>query len=157
WRLVGVQSPNLAHCVDRCMHLGDTDPSAHIEAILIDLYRYMERLLIDANSRSKAQLGTIPLACFGRWVNTRPIFYLEDRELRAKLAEVAGRDFWTPPCDVTDLVELTTAFGLVRLSPVLTIVANRQPAFDAGDSIRQQFRKSVDQLSNELARNDPST
>ncbi len=118
----------------------------------------MERQMGQADRRQKERLRTLPLVCFGEWISTRPIYYLEDRELRAALAHsLQGQHFWTPPCDVTDLSNLMAALGLICLNPVLTVGGNRQQAMDAGETMKPSFRQSVDQLSNELARNDAST
>jgi len=65
-----------------------------------------------ADRRQKERLRTLPLVCFGEWISTRPIYYLEDRELRAALAHsLQGQHFWTPPCDVTDLSNLMAALA----------------------------------------------
>lgn len=112
----------------------------------------------DAERRHKDRLKTTPLACFGKWVNARPIYCLADRELRDALARaLPGQHFWTPPCDVTELPRITAALGLVHLNPTLKVAGNRLQAMDDGESLRSAFRRSVDQLSNELARNDAPT
>jgi hypothetical protein len=158
WSVVGVRPPGLAACIRYCRRLAQTSYSSASEAILIDVYRHMEPLLAQADRSQKDNLRRLPLACFGQWTNARPIYHVEDRELRTGLDRaLADHHFWTPPCDLTDLPELTATLELIRLDPVLTVIGNRQEARDFGNSMRPGFRRSVDQLSNELARNDVST
>jgi hypothetical protein len=100
----------------------------------------------------KEQLLSLPLCCSGKWVRVRPIYYVEDRELRACLHRVlADHYFWTPPCDFAELPQLAASLNLIQLDPVLTVRENREEARELGESLKSGFQRSVDQLSNDLA------
>lgn len=103
------------------------------------------------------RLRGFPLVCFGRWVSTRPIYYVDDRGLRDQLAHALPNEpFWTPPCDVRDLSMLIKALNLIVLTPTISVSGNLQQPQDLGEGLRSRFQRGVDYLSNELARNDPS-
>lgn len=158
WRVLEVRPPSLTDCIRHWRKLATADYSAATEAVLIDIYRYIEPLLSQAERRQKDRLKVMPIVCFTQWIDTRPIYFVGDRELRAELAHVLKDvHFWTPPCDVSDLPRLTAALGLIHVKPNLTVVANRCRAVDSGDNLRPGFKRSVEHLSNELARNDAQT
>ena len=158
WRALDVQIPGLIDCINYCRRLADRSYNLESEAILIEVYRHMDPLLPHATRLHKEQLLSLPLCCSGKWVRVRPIYYVEDRELRACLHRVlADHYFWTPPCDFAELPQLAASLNLIQLDPVLTVRENREEARELGESLKSGFQRSVDQLSNDLARNDVST
>lgn len=157
WTLLDIRKPDLKSCIRHCKKLAETTYDAVTEAALIDVYRYMEPLLKESDNSKRGRLRSLPLMCSGKWVETRPVYFVEDRELRAAFAvALPGHGFWTPPCDVRDLVELMRALDLVPLNPSLRVTKDVRAAA-AGEELRDRFRAGVDHLSNELARNDAAT
>lgn len=155
WRALDVRKPDLSDCIRYCKELAGQPYARPVEAALIDVYRYMEALGPQAERR---RLKELPLACGSRCTSDRPIYFVDDRELREGLAYALPLElFWTPPCDMRELPNLSKALGLTVLNPALTVAGDLQQALDSGESLRPRFQRGVDHLSNELARNDPST
>jgi hypothetical protein len=158
WQALEIGPPALNDCTRVCRELAQQDYSTNTEAALMDLYRYMESLLADSHRTVKKSLAQLPVACAEQWVSTRPVYLVEDREVRTQFSKVLQDvHFWTPPCDVKDLPELTLALGIERLSPRLDVVANRRVAQDQGEELHARFQAAVEHLSVGLARNDPQT
>jgi hypothetical protein len=118
----------------------------------------MEPLMPSAESRHRRRLKALPVACGDEWVSDRPVYFVDDYELRNELARaLPQRCFWSPPCDTRDLVNLVSALAITRSSPSLKVTGDRVHAMDLGETIRVRFGQAVDHLSDELARNDPAT
>src|SRR5687768_16675169 len=84
----------------------------------MDVFRYMEHLTGAAERRHKDKLKTLPLACSERWVTSRPVYHVEDTELRQELARILpSHRFWTPPCDTRAFPKLVSMMGIERLAP----------------------------------------
>jgi hypothetical protein len=157
WIVLDVHEPDLNDCIQFCRELANSSCDAQAAGALMDVYRYMEHLTGAAERRHKEKLKTLPLACSERWVTTRPVYFVEEAELRKELASAVTLSFWTPPCDTRDFPNLVTMMGIERLAPELIILAKRDEAMERGESWRQRFGHAVDHLSTELARNDPAT
>jgi hypothetical protein len=155
WSALGIVAPQLDDCIAALKSISGNPPSATVDAALIDIYRHMEPLLSKADKRQKAALRSLPVCMASGWTAARPVFRVDDRELRARLS-CARPDlsFWEPPCDVHALPHLSTALGLTQVNPLLRILDDPQ-AREAGEAQRPRFQACVDHLSNELARNDP--
>ena len=120
------------------------------------IYRYIEPLLAKAERRHRDRMKALPLYCGDRWASQRPIYLVEEPELRSQLAEaLPATRFWTPPLDVRELKSLLAFAAVTRSDPTLVVAASREIARDCGDRVRTHFRRAVDHLSDELARNDP--
>lgn len=158
WRILQIHPPELADCTRYCRKLAQQAYSIASEATLMDIYRHMEQLLSESNRRNKDRLSGLPLACAGQWIESRPIFFVEDAEVRGQLAQtLPGVSFWTPPCEVRDLPDFMTALDVQTLVPRIDVVAESELARDEGDNKRARFQAAVEALSSELARNDPAT
>ena len=118
----------------------------------------MEPLISSAESRHRRRLKGLPVACGSDWVSDRPVYFVEDDELRDELATALPRSrFWSPPCDARDLAGFVSAVVITRLSPSLKVTGDKIRAMELGETQRVRFGQAVDHLSDELARNDPST
>jgi len=156
WKALEVPEPSLDDCLQFLKKLAIHSYSVETIASLIDVYRYMEQRLDHAESRHKARLKAMPLYCGTGWRAERPIFLVDDTELREQLAKALPQvRFWIPPCDLRDLPLLVSLLGVTRSDPALMVTADRAAAAEHGDSVRQHFIQAVDHLSNELAVNDP--
>lgn len=156
WRLLQISPPELADCIKYCRKLAQLPYSISSEATLMDIYRHMEELLSESDRRSKARLGGLPLACTEGWVESRPVLFVEDAEIRGQLAQTQrGVSFWTPPCEVRDLSNFMAALDVQTISPRIDVAGETESAQDEGDNKRPRFQAAAEALSSELARNDP--
>ena len=107
WSILDVREPTLDDCIAYCRGLSAEAYNPSIVAVLIDIFRYMEPLLSSASRSQKNRLKALPLVCSDSWESDRPIYYVDDPELRRELATTfPGRQFWTPPCDMRNLPNL---------------------------------------------------
>jgi uncharacterized protein DUF3883 len=158
WTVLGVSEPGLADCLTACRALADKPYDTHAEAVLMDVFRFIEHLTASAERKDRERLRNLPLACSGEWVRTRPVYFVDDTELRESLAKAQpGMKFWNPPCDIRDFKSVVAMLGVERLSPQLNVLAERDEAFERGEAHRLRFGHAVDHLSTELARSDPAT
>jgi len=153
WSALDVREPTLDDCLTFLKPLaGQTYDMGR----LIDVYRYMEPLLADTERRHRERLKNLPLYCGDRWEFERPIFLVDESELRSQLAKaLPTKKFWTPPCDLRELALFVDFTGVIRSEPTLVVADDSEKARDRGDAMRAHFRQAVDQLSDELAQNDP--
>lgn len=98
WITLAVPTPSLDDCIGFCRSLANQKPDKAVTEKLIDVYRYMENLLADTEKKHRDRLRALPLVCSGKWESERPIFFVQDKELRQQLAaELPEQRFWTPP------------------------------------------------------------
>ena len=118
----------------------------------------MEPLLSTAERKHRNRLKALPVACDGHWVVERPIYFVEDDELRRALVAALPRSrFWSPPCNTRDLPNLLSMIGVIIATPAVQVTGDRARAMECADGYRARFERAVDHLSDELARNDPVT
>ena len=155
WGALGIVRPGLDDCIDVLRALAAEPYSVSAEAVLIDVYRYTEPLLVKESRAQRDRLRSLPLGTTKGWARARPIHHVEDRELREQLTTVRpDLRFWTPPCDMHTLPNVVAALGLALISPKL-VVADSAAARAQGGGLAPRFQACVDHFSNELARHDP--
>lgn len=156
WAALDVHEPTLDDCLTFLKSIAGQEHDVELTSCLIDVYRYIEPLLANAERRHRERMKSLPLYCGDRWESDRPIYLLEEPELRSQLAKaLPTKKFWTPPCDLRDLTLLVKFTGVTRSDPILIPVDDRETALDRGACMRTHFRQAVNHLSDELARNDP--
>lgn len=156
WGALGISRPGLDDCTDVLRALAAEPYSMFTEAVLIDVYRYIEPLLAKPTRAQRDRLRSLPLGTTKGWAKVRPIHHVEDRELRDQLATVRpDLRFWTPPCDMYGLPNVVAALGLTPTNPKLMVAENATARVE-GDGVAPRFQACVDHLSNELARHDPA-
>ena len=158
WSVLNVREPSLADCIASCRALVYEPYTTSTEAVLMDVFRYMEPDLPRASSSQKNRLRELPLFCSEGWEHQRPVYFVPVPELRSALAKaLPGHRFWTPPCDVRDLPNLVEMTRVTNLRPALRVVDNTVRAREQGEAMRPRFVQAVEHLSDVLARNDPAT
>lgn len=156
WTVLDVHEPGLDDCIQFCRDLVQEPYGVNVEAALMDVYRYMEGLVNNAERRHREKLRTLPLYCAGKWISARPVFYVENIEVREQLAiKVPTLKFWEPPCDIRDFPFLTQILAIEMLSPDLKVEGDEEEALERGEQTCVRFRHAVDHLSAELARSAP--
>ena len=158
WLALGVREPSLDDCIGFCRSLSGEAWGVETDAALMDVYRYMERLTAAADRRQRDRLRGLPVICSGHWARERPIYLIEDDELRGALAgALPSVRFWAPPCETRDFPNLIAKMGITASLPELDVAGDRAEAMSRGETLRMRFGQAVDHLSDELARNDPAT
>jgi hypothetical protein len=158
WLALGVRTPNLDDCIDFCKALASEDYDVKADAVLIDVYRWMEALITTAEPRHRRRLRAMPVVCGDLWAFERPVYFVEDFELRNELARALPQyRFWSSPCDTRDLPGLVSLLGIIKSDPALKVTGDRTRAMERGEFLRVRFGQAIDHLSDELARNDAST
>jgi hypothetical protein len=156
--VLGVRQPSLDDCLAWCKALAAQDYTINVSAALIDIYRYMEPMLSAAERKHRNRLKVLRVVCDGHWTVERPIYFVEDDELRHALATSSPRShFWSPPCNIRDLPTLVSMIGVIIVNPTVQVTGDRARALGCGDARREHFDRAVDHLSDELARNDAAT
>lgn len=156
WVVLDVAEPDLDDCIQFCRDLARESYGPNVEAALMDVYRYMEGLAGAAERRHREKLRKLPLYCDGEWVSARPVYWVENAEVRDQLVrKVPTLKCWKPPCDVRDFQLLTGLMTIEMLNPELTVEDNGEEALEHGEQTRLRFWHAVDHLSVELARNAP--
>jgi hypothetical protein len=157
WTVLNVRRPSLDDCFGRLKELAGTDYSTATEAVLIDVYTYVEGRLGQVDRLPREKLRALPLYTSNGWSSARPVFHVRDRELRRQLSlSRPDLTFWIPPRDTTTLPQLTSLLGLTLVEPELS-VGEHPAARLAGEGYAPHFQRCVDHLSNELARHDAVT
>ncbi len=156
WSVLDVREPTLDDCLTFLKSLAGQAYDVRVTSCLIDVYRHMEPMLATAERRHRQRAKNLPLYCGDHWESERPIFLVEETALRTQLAKALPfKKFWTPPCDLRELASFAAFTGVTRSAPTLVVADDRETAQDRGDGMRAHFRQAVDNLSDELARNDP--
>lgn len=158
WGALQVRRPTLDACIATLRDLATRPYLSATEAVLIEIYRYIEPLVSRAERKHRERLRNLPVGVSGgTWSRGRPVYQLTDRELRSQLATARpDLEFWMPPCDIHALPNLCNALGLTAYLPTLEVPADAT-ARELGEVLAPHFRRCVDHLSNELARNDHVT
>lgn len=157
WGALAVRWPDLDDCIRVLRGLASNQYSTAVEAVLIDVYRYIEPLVAKADKRQRERLRLLPVGAGGTWSTIRPVFHVQDRELRGQLAgSRPDLRFWLPPCDTNALPNVCAALGLTACAAKMSVQSDERAA-EQGELIALRFQRCVDHLSNELARNDPVT
>nr|WP_294814716.1 DUF3883 domain-containing protein [uncultured Sphingomonas sp.] len=156
WKALNVARPALDDCILVLKEMTSRPYSVAAEAVLIDVYTYLEAVLGKVDRQPREKMRRLPVHTTAGWSTQRPVYHAQDREVRQQLAiSRPDLNFWLPPCDTRALPRLCAQLGLVDIDPRLT-VRDDERAKAAGADYAQRFQACVDHLSNELARNDPS-
>ena len=122
----------------------------------MDVYRYMETRLEKEERGPKDKLRTLPLFCSSGWVTQRPIYSVDNPELREQLGKaLPNLHCWVPPCDIQYFPGLVKALRVAELDPQLQSVGNNAYAKERGEQERLRFGYAIEHLSNELAKSIP--
>jgi len=157
WVALQIRRPGLDDCIVELRELAGRPYRAESEAVLMDVYRYIEPLIARADRRQKDRLRALPVGTATGWSSTRPIYRVDDRELREQLfASRPDFRFWQPPCDTQTLPHVCAALGLTKIDPIITVREDATALLE-GEGQAARFERCVDHLANELARNDPAT
>lgn len=156
WRALNIPEPSLDDCIQYCRELSHKRYGIETESQLMDVYRYMETRLEKEERGPKDKLRTLPLFCSSGWVTQRPIYSVDNPELREQLGKaLPNLHCWVPPCDIQYFPGLVKALRVAELDPQLQSVGNNAYAKERGEQERLRFGYAIEHLSNELAKSIP--
>lgn len=156
WRALNIPEPGLEDCIQYCRELSQKPYDIETESQLMDVYRYMETRLEKEEQAPKDKLRTLPLYCSSGWVKQRPIYSVDNQELREQLGKaLPDLHCWVPPCDIQYFPGLVKALRVVELNPQLQSISDNAYAKERGEQERLRFGYAIEHLSNELAKSMP--
>lgn len=152
WRFLGIQETRVEDCCTYLKDRADRHEPNDEPGILIEVYGYLNGLLSKEDAVGADKVRHLPLACGDAWRARRPVFLVEQQDLRTGLATaMQDRFFWDPPCRTASIPHLVASLGLTRLSPQV-VPTETIAAVDRGEELAHTFREAVNHLSDQLAR-----
>ncbi|HEK1010725.1 TPA: hypothetical protein SMP92_004027 [Pseudomonas putida] len=146
WNVLGIRSPDLNSCIRELESLTKAEYFPELDALLIDIYRHMDKLLDKATASDRRSLNLLPLRSANTWSTTRPMYYSHYSSVKSnKIA------LWEPPCAADTIPRLIDAAGVERLPFAALPNAG---ANLATDELRFRFHAALRILKNDLARDD---
>lgn len=156
WHALNIPEPSLDDCIQYCRELSHKSYNIETESQLMDVYRYMEKLLEKEEKGPRDKMRTLPLFCSSGWVTQRPIYSVVNPELREQLGKtLPNLHCWEPPCDIQSFPKLVKALRVTELNPQLQNVSNNAYAKERGEQEKLRFGYAIEHLSNELAKSMP--
>lgn len=146
WNALGISHPDLKSCIRELESLAKTAYDPKHDALLLDIYRHMDRQLDKATAADRRSLSLLPLRSGDTWTTKRPLYYSHYSNLRSEKIAL-----WTPPCAADTISRFVNAAGLERLpfaaaAPAKTNVTN--------DELEFRFQAALRILKADLARDD---
>jgi hypothetical protein len=149
WNALNIGAPNLADCIRELEEIALVPHVPGTDAVLIDIYRHMDKVLDKLSAPDRKKLAQLPLLCDGQWVTKRPLYISDYPGLGAK-----GLLIWTPPCAVDTIKRLVGAMALLPL-PIEPVP--RPALWITTDELRLRFNTALNILRTDLARDDEAS
>lgn len=149
WNALNVGTPTLADCIRELEELALAPHAPENDAVLIDIYRHMDKVLDKVCATDRKKLVQLPLLCDGQWVTQRPLYISDYPGLGAK-----GLPIWTPPCALDTITRLV---GAMALSPLPIEPVPRVALWITTDDHRLRFKEALKILRTDLARDDEAS
>lgn len=146
WNALNVGVPTLADCIRELEELALSPHVPENDAVLIDIYRHMDKVLDKVSAADRKKLVQLPLWCDGRWVIQRPLYTSDHQGIEAR-----GLPIWTPPCALDTIKRLV---GAMALSPLPIEPAPLPALWITTDELRLRFKEALNILRTDLARDD---
>lgn len=146
WNALGISQPDLKSCIRELECLAKTAYEPEHDALLLDIYRHMDRHLDKATAADRRSLALLPLRSGDTWTTKRPLYYSHYSSLKSdKIA------LWVPPCAADTIPRFVNAAGLERL-PFAAAAPVRTNA--TTDELHFRFHTALRMLKADLARDD---
>ncbi|PPA04622.1 hypothetical protein C4E44_08195 [Pseudomonas sp. MWU12-2312b] len=149
WTALNIRNPDLNGCIRELESIAKEGYQPEVDAVLIDIYRHMDRLLEKTTAADRRNLSLLPLRAGGTWSKKRPMYYCDHSNLASDKITL-----WTPPCAIDTIPRLVEAVGLERLS---FASAPKKSDCVTTDEIRFRFQSALKILKNDLARDDEAS
>lgn len=152
WRFLGIPETRVADCCDFLKEHAERYCPGEQTGLLIEVYRFLDALLAKESVAGMAAVRHVPLGCGGQWRAKRPIYLVEQDDLRTGLRRSLPESFfWDPPCRPATIPHLIDALGLTSLQPLVT-AKTTELAIQRGEDLAHRFHEAVAHLSDQLAR-----
>lgn len=146
WNALNIRNPDLNSCIRELESLARTEYVPELDALLLDIYRHMDKLLDKATASDRRSLNMLPLRSGEVWLTMRPIYYSHYTSVKSNRIAL-----WEAPCAPETIPRLIDAAGLERL-PFAALSITRENL--ATDELRFRFQAALRILKNDLARDD---
>ena len=151
WRFLNISETQVGDCCSFLKEHAERSATDEQTGVLIEVYRFLDSLLAKEGAAASA-VRHLPLVCGGQWRAKRPIYLVEQDDLRLGMARaLPDRFFWDPPCRPSTIPHLVNALGLTRLAPQVA-ADTTQLARERGEDLSHRFHEAVSHLSDQLAR-----
>jgi hypothetical protein len=152
WRFLSIPETRVSDCCDFLKDHAERHAPGEQTGLLIEVYRFLDALLAKESVAGMAAVRHVPLGCGGQWRAKRPIYLVEQDDLRAGLRRSLPESFfWDPPCRPATIPHLIDALGLTSLLPLVT-AKTTELAMQRGEDLAHRFHEAVAHLSDQLAR-----
>jgi hypothetical protein len=154
WRTLRIDSPTVEACISVLEEIARDSNGAKERAVLADTYRYISSQL-RGGARRPTALQKLPLWTGTKWVSTRPIYALDDRELAAALALQIRSAIWQAPAALGPLESFMQGARITKVNEntIQITAATRQRAI-AHAYLQERFRLATLHLRAALAEDD---
>ncbi len=146
WNALGIIHPDLKSCIRELESLAKTAYDPKQDALLLDIYRHMDRQLDKATAADRRSLSLLPLRSGATWTTKRPLYFSHYSNLKSDRIAL-----WTPPCAADTISRFVNAAGLERLpfAAAAPAITNATP-----DVLEFRFQAALRMLKADLARED---
>ena len=146
WNALGIIHPDLKSCIRELESLAKIAYEPKQDALLLDIYRHMDRQLEKATAADRRSLSLLPLRSGDTWTTKRPLYFSHYSNLESDRIAL-----WTPPCAADTISRFVNAAGLERLpfAAAAPAITNVTP-----DVLEFRFQAALRMLKADLARED---
>lgn len=146
WNALNISTPRISACVRELQDIAGSAPVPDRDAILIDIYRHLDRLLERPTPAERRELEATPLLVDGAWLTRRPIFLPDHHGIKTGKFHL-----WSPPCAPHSIRRFVDAVGVKPLR------VDDRPAseiFGNPEELQTRFQSALRILQADLARDD---
>ncbi|MNJ07474.1 hypothetical protein D3C77_15720 [compost metagenome] len=146
WNALNIKQPDLMDCVRELASMAKEDYRPEVDALLIDIYRHMDRLLDRATASERRSLLALPLRTGCEWSTKRPLYYSNYPGVETDKVAM-----WEPPCALDSIAKFIKATGVEPLPFERLVNAHMSLATD---EVQLRFKAALLILKADLARDD---
>lgn len=146
WRALNIGAPTVGACVRELTSIAETPPDPKDEAMLIDIYRHLNRLAENPTSADRSALSGTPVKVGPGWSRRRPIYISDRVGLTGE-----GLRLWSGPCAPHTVARFCSA---ADIRPLHFEDAPGSDPQSIPDDLQLRFEGALRILQADLARDD---
>lgn len=146
WNALNISTPDLADCVRELESVAGQGSWPGRDALLIDIYRHVDRLVERTSAAGRRQLAALPLLSGDRWLTSRPLYACDHPGI-----SLAAAHLWSAPCAVSTIRAFCAAAGV---EPLPLDQSPMSLGYAANEELQDRFDAAVQILRADLARDD---